>query len=129
MGNRNAGREAAPSASGLAITSPAALAAHLGRDLSASAVDDGGWTDLHYAAVFGWPAVARALLVDGAPVDARLKTDAEPLGPQVLDTLCRTAGTASAGYAGRAPRRCTSRRPQTPERSSPFCSPAARTGT
>ena len=81
--------EAASSASGLAITSPAALAAHLGRDLSASAVDDGGWTDLHYAAAFGWPAVARALLVDGAPVNARLKTDAEPLGPQVLDTLRR----------------------------------------
>ena len=91
MGNRNAGREAAPAASASrpSIASPAALAAHLGRDLSASAVDDGGWTDLHYAAAFGWPAVARALVIDGAPVDARLKTDAEPLGPQVLDTLHR----------------------------------------
>ncbi len=68
MGNRSAGREAAPSASRLSIASPAALAAHLGRDLSASAVDDGGWTDLHYAAAFRWPAVARALLIDGAPV-------------------------------------------------------------
>ena len=68
MGNRSAGREAAPSASRLSTASPAAVAAHLGRDLSAAAVDDGGWTDLHYAAAFRWPAVARALLIDGAPV-------------------------------------------------------------
>ena len=91
MENRNAGREAAPSASASrqAIASPAALAAHLGRDLSASAVDAGGWTNLHYAAAFGWPALARALLIDGTPVNARLKMDAEPLGPQVLNTLRR----------------------------------------
>ena len=47
-GNRNAGREALPAGPQRpSITLPAELAVHLGRELSASAVDDNGWTDLH----------------------------------------------------------------------------------
>ena len=71
------------------ITSPAELAAHLGRDLSALAADDDGWTDLHYAGALGCPAVVWALLSDGAPANARLRTDGAHLGPQLLDTLRR----------------------------------------
>ena len=56
-GNKNAGREALPAEPQRpSITSPAELAVHLGRELSASAVDDNGWTDLHYAAALDWPA-------------------------------------------------------------------------
>ena len=49
--NENVGREPAPAGPPrpTSITSAAALAAHLGRELSA-AVDGHGWTDLHYAA-------------------------------------------------------------------------------
>ena len=75
-GNRNAGREALPAGPERpSITSPAELAVHLGRELSASAVDDNGWTDLHYAAALDWPAVARVLLGAGARLDARLRAD------------------------------------------------------
>ena len=38
----------------------------LGRELSASAVDDNGWTDLHYAVAANLPEVAEALLDTGA---------------------------------------------------------------
>ena len=88
-GNKNAGRELAPVGPGRrpSITSPAELAVHLGRELSASAVDGNGWTDLHYAAALDWPALARALLAAGAPLDARLRTDGEPLDPRLLRTL------------------------------------------
>ena len=88
-GNRKAGREPAPAgpARRPSITSPAALAAHLGRALSAPAVDGNGWTDLHYAAALDWPATARALLAAGARRDARLRAEREPLGPALLTTL------------------------------------------
>ena len=88
------------------ITSPAELAAHLGPELSASAVDGNGWTDLlHYAAAPGWWAMARALLAVGVPLDARLRTDGELFGPGLLSTQQRnvlsdctemTSGTDSA---------------------------------
>ena len=56
-GNRNAGREALPAGPERpSITLPAELAVHLGRESSASAVDDNGWTDPHYAAALDWPA-------------------------------------------------------------------------
>ena len=87
-GNRNAGREALPAGPERpSITSPAELAVHLGRELSASAVDDNGWTDLHYAAALDWPAVARVLLGAGARLDARLRADRVLLGPGLLSTL------------------------------------------
>ena len=69
------------------ITSPAELAAHLGRGLSASAVDGNGSTVLHYAAALDWPAMARALLAVGVPLAARLRTDGEPFGPGLPSTL------------------------------------------
>lgn len=87
-GNTNTGREALPAGpAGPSITSSAELAVHLGRALSASAVDDNGWTDLHYAAALDWPAVAERLLKAGAPLNARLRTDGGPLGPGLLSTL------------------------------------------
>ena len=88
-GNKKAGPELAPAWPGPrpSITSLAELAAHLGRELSISAVDANGWTDLHYAAALDWPATARALLAAGAPWDARLRTDRESLGPRLLGVL------------------------------------------
>ena len=87
--NKNAGREPAPTrpARRPSITSPTELAVHLGRELSASAVDGNGWTDLHYAAALDWPAMARALLAAGARRDARLRADRGPLGPALVSTL------------------------------------------
>ena len=75
--NKNAGREPAATrpARRPSITSPTELAVHLGRELSASAVDGNGWTDLHYAAALDWLAMARALLAAGARLDARLRAD------------------------------------------------------
>ena len=43
----------------------------LGRPLSATARNEHGWTDLHYAAVLDLPELARRLLAAGAEVDAR----------------------------------------------------------
>ncbi len=60
---------------------------HLGRELSPSAVDGNGGTDLHYAAAVDWPATARALLAAGARRDARLRADREPLGSALVSTL------------------------------------------
>ena len=37
------------------------------------AADESGWTDLHHAAVWNPPDLARRLLAAGAPVDARLR--------------------------------------------------------
>ena len=89
--NENAGREPAPAepARRPSITSPAELAAHLGRVLSAAAVDGNGWTDLHYAAALDWAALARTLLAVGAQVDAPLRTDGEALGLRLRSTLSR----------------------------------------
>ena len=87
--NKNAGREPAATrpARRPSITSPTELAVHLGRELSASAVDGNGWTDLHYAAALDWLAMARALLAAGARLDARLRADRGPLGPALVSTL------------------------------------------
>ena len=59
-GNRNAGREALPAGPERpSITLPAELAVHLGRELSASAVDDNGWTRRPWTGRRG-PGAARA---------------------------------------------------------------------
>ena len=92
-GNKKAGPELAPAWPGRrpSITSLAELAAHLGRELSVSAVDANGWTDLHYAAALDWPATVRALLAAGAPWDARLRADREcvtgTVGPIVTESV------------------------------------------
>ena len=67
-------------------TSPAEFAAQLGRELSATAVDGNGWTDLHYAVALDWSAMARALPAVGVPLDARLRTHGELFGPGLLGT-------------------------------------------
>ena len=43
----------------------------LGRQLSATAVDEDGWTDLHYAASLNRPDLVGVLLDSGAKIDAR----------------------------------------------------------
>ena len=64
------------------------LARLLGRPLSASAVDDTGWTDLHYAAALNLPRLATTLLATGAGVAAAtIKSDREPLGDRVQAVL------------------------------------------
>ena len=64
------------------------LARLLGRPLSANAVDDTGWTDLHYAAALNLPRLATTLLAAGAGVAAAtIKSDREPLGDRVQAVL------------------------------------------
>ena len=89
-GNRNAGREALPAGPERpSITLPAELAVHLGRELSASAVDDNGWTDLHYAAALDWPSWPGCCSGPERRLNARLRTDGVLLGPGLLSTLGR----------------------------------------
>lgn len=90
-GHENAGPEPALAGPGAPAVdhAPAALAAHLGRVLSAAAVDGNGWTDLHYAVALGWAALPPTLLAVGARVDAPLRTDGETLSPRLLSTLSR----------------------------------------
>ncbi len=47
----------------------------LGRALSPEAVNEDGWTDLHYAAALDLPELVRALLDSGADIAAKLKSD------------------------------------------------------
>ena len=116
-GNRNAGREALPAGPERpSITLPAELAVHLGRELSASAVDDNGWTDLHYAAALDRPGVARVLLggrsaVERAAADRRRAArpgaaeHAEPLRPGPVQPVPpdRRAPAAHRCAEGHAP--------------------------
>ena len=53
-----------------------ALRRALGRKLQPDLVDQHGWTDLHYAAIFNLTGLANALLSRGAAVDARLPENA-----------------------------------------------------
>ena len=59
----------------------------LGRELSPTAVDENGWTDLHYAAALNLPELAGMLLDNGADVAVRLKDDEEPLSDQLKQSL------------------------------------------
>lgn len=61
----------------------------MGRMLSPYRVDGNGWTDLHYAAALNLPEPARSLLRQGAPAEAPLKADGEPLGGVPADVLRR----------------------------------------
>ena len=47
----------------------------LGRQLSPTAADENGWTDLHWAAALNLPELAEALLAAGAQVDAQHDVD------------------------------------------------------
>ena len=68
---------------------PLALARVLKREPSHRAVEEGGWTDLHYAAILDLTGLARTLLIRGACVDARLKDDHERLDERISETLRR----------------------------------------
>ena len=61
----------------------------LGRNPSAEAVDENGWTDLHWAAVFNLPKLAGWLLDAGSDVDQRSKGDGEPFGNELKAALKR----------------------------------------
>ena len=59
----------------------------LGRMLSPIAVDENGWTDLHWAAALNLPELAEALLDAGADVAAPIKADGEPLSERLQQSL------------------------------------------
>ena len=135
--NENAGREPAPAgpARRPSTTSPAALAAHLGRVLSAAAVDGNGWTDLHYAAALDGAALARALLAAGAPVDvvAWRSCSRAARTPTSSRRSCSRSRAVRTPTSSRRPRRgrCTTRRRATaagPRRCSRRTGPTQRGG-
>ena len=64
-----------------------ALSRLLGRDFSSTTRDENGWTDLHYAAAFNLPKLARALLIAGADVNAEIKDDGRRFSDQLKETL------------------------------------------
>ena len=66
---------------------PITLARALKRELSPRRADSCGWTDLHYAAILDLTTLARTLLARGAPVDARIKDDHEPLDARISEVL------------------------------------------
>ena len=59
----------------------------LGRALSPTAVDENGWTDLHYAAALNLPELIEALLDAGANIAAQVKADREPLSERLRQSL------------------------------------------
>ena len=59
----------------------------LGRKFSADAVDESGWTDLHYAAAMDLPRVAAELLETGMNVDVRLADDGRAFGGRLKASL------------------------------------------
>ena len=72
----------------------------LGRGLSATAADDYGWTDLHYAAASNLPEAVEALLGAGADVEARadwpFEDDVDALS-NFLDSLGFVIGVKGPG--------------------------------
>ena len=63
------------------------LAALLGRELSAAAVDENGWTDLHHAAVLNLATLAATLLDADAAPDAALRSDHAPFSDRLQAVL------------------------------------------
>ena len=59
----------------------------IGRQLSPTATDENGWTDLHWAAALNLPELARALLDNGADINAPLKDDKEPISDRLKRSL------------------------------------------
>lgn len=59
----------------------------LGRHPSPTAVDENGWTDLHWAAALNQPELARALIDSGADVGAELHDDGEPLSDRLKQSM------------------------------------------
>ena len=71
----------------------------LGRELSATAVDEDGWTDLHYAAALNRPDLVGLLLDSGAKIDARDLGDTDSVSDRLREFL--TTLTPNAEYLGR----------------------------
>ena len=72
----------------------------IGRQLSPTAADENGWTDLHWAAALNLPELAEALLALGADVTAPLKDDVEPISERLkrsLSDLERDPGWVRSG--------------------------------
>ena len=65
------------------------LEAELGREPSADAIDDNGWTDLHYAALLDAAAPAKRLIEAGVDANARILDDGEEIGGEVPKALYR----------------------------------------
>ena len=59
----------------------------LGRPPSPTAVDENGWTDLHWAAALNRPELANALIDQGADVGAALRDDAKPLSDRLRRSM------------------------------------------
>ena len=59
----------------------------LGRELSPTAVDGQGWTDLHWAAALDLPDLAKALLEAGADADAPVRSDEVFLNEAAVELL------------------------------------------
>ena len=59
----------------------------LGRPPSPTAVDENGWTDLHWAAALNRPELANALIDLGADVGAALGDDAKPLSDRLRRSM------------------------------------------
>ena len=70
-----------------AVPDERTLAALLGREPSAAAVDENGWADLHHAAVLNLTALAATLLDAGAAPDAALSNDHEPFSERLQAVL------------------------------------------
>ena len=73
----------------------------LGRDLSPSAADENGWTDLHWAAALNHQSISRVLLDAGADFAVRMKDDGRPLSNRLkrsLDGLGLYSGFTRRGY-------------------------------
>ena len=83
-------------------SSPAAkkLSGLLRRPFSPTAVDENGWTDLHYAAILNMPEVAKSLLDAGADPEARLLNDGTPLTGKLAQAM-RLMGRSLDGWKRR----------------------------
>ena len=69
------------------------------RWLSPTAVDENGWTDLHYAAMLNMPDVVEALIDAGMAADVRLKGGSLPFSDALEGTLAALGhGEAFRGW-------------------------------
>jgi len=76
----------------------------LGREPSPTAMDENGWTDLHYAAALNLVDLAEALFAAGADTAARLKDDGKALSDRLKQSLSELGLESSAfGRGGYQP--------------------------
>ncbi len=59
----------------------------VGREPTASYVDENGWTDLHYAALLNLPRLTEALVDSGVDIDHRLKSDGRRLTKALMQEV------------------------------------------